>query len=301
MRPGAAADDAWIMVEDEFLSTAQIFTRHIHEAEYARLKKLVRERGKGTLAAIVRPTDGWTTQNTGSRSQSELREMEKGMRESIVGVVEAETDGQNDDEDEYLHDPQLAGLMASQAVGLDLTGFGKAKANTRAAAGFAKSPLKMKWRVLQAERNSGLSKSCEREEQSEEEAAAEEEEGIETDDGDLNAMPCRKDELKRVRPSPSNTRLAGGERKSESNVSTHIFKPFAKSTVTLDPAKEKRWNPSMESPSPQVKCPTFSPKVWETGMSDQLFKRRTTRDTKGRNEETKQKALPTIDVPTFII
>jgi len=225
--------------------------------------------------------------------------MEKRMRESIVGFVEAETDGQNDDEDEYMHDPQLAGFMASQAVGLDLTGFGKAKANTRAAAGFAKSPRKMKWRVLQAERNSGLLKLCEREEQSEEEAA--DEEGMETDDGDLNAMPRRRDKWKRVWPSPSNTRLAGGERKSESNVSTRIFKPFAKSTVTLNPAKENRWNPSVESPPSQVKCPTFSPEVWETGMSDQLFKRRTTRDNKGRNEETKQKAPPTIDVPTFII
>ncbi|KAF2189572.1 hypothetical protein K469DRAFT_736879 [Zopfia rhizophila CBS 207.26] len=32
-------DDEWMMVEDEFLQTAKLFTRHLHLAEYERLKK----------------------------------------------------------------------------------------------------------------------------------------------------------------------------------------------------------------------------------------------------------------------
>lgn len=32
------ADHSWIMVEDEFLATARLFTRHLHEAEYRRLQ-----------------------------------------------------------------------------------------------------------------------------------------------------------------------------------------------------------------------------------------------------------------------
>lgn len=34
-------DDEWMMVEDEFLQTAKLFTRHLHLAEYERLKKKI--------------------------------------------------------------------------------------------------------------------------------------------------------------------------------------------------------------------------------------------------------------------
>ncbi|KAF2120517.1 hypothetical protein BDV96DRAFT_565010 [Lophiotrema nucula] len=37
-------DDEWMMVEDEFLQTAKLFTRHLHLAEYERLKKNIEEK-----------------------------------------------------------------------------------------------------------------------------------------------------------------------------------------------------------------------------------------------------------------
>ncbi|KAF2804847.1 uncharacterized protein BDZ99DRAFT_502294 [Mytilinidion resinicola] len=40
MKEGIGADDDWMMVEDEFLATATLFTKHLHQAEYARLRKL---------------------------------------------------------------------------------------------------------------------------------------------------------------------------------------------------------------------------------------------------------------------
>ncbi|KAF2495844.1 hypothetical protein BU16DRAFT_526396 [Lophium mytilinum] len=40
MKEGVGADDDWMMVEDEFLATATLFTKHLHQAEYARLRKL---------------------------------------------------------------------------------------------------------------------------------------------------------------------------------------------------------------------------------------------------------------------
>jgi hypothetical protein len=43
MKEGIGADDDWMMVEDEFLSTATLFTRHLHHAEYVRLRKLQAE------------------------------------------------------------------------------------------------------------------------------------------------------------------------------------------------------------------------------------------------------------------
>ena len=42
MHPGLNADDIYVMVEDEFLATAQLYTQHLHQAEYQRLKALAR-------------------------------------------------------------------------------------------------------------------------------------------------------------------------------------------------------------------------------------------------------------------
>lgn len=38
-QPGLDGDDIYVMVEDEFLATAQTFTQHLHQAEYHRLRK----------------------------------------------------------------------------------------------------------------------------------------------------------------------------------------------------------------------------------------------------------------------
>lgn len=44
MNSGLERDDGWRMVEDEFLETAQSFTRHLHHAEYKRVVKEAHER-----------------------------------------------------------------------------------------------------------------------------------------------------------------------------------------------------------------------------------------------------------------
>jgi hypothetical protein len=46
-------DDEWMMVEDEFLETAKLFTRHLHIAEYEKLKEMIEEKKKS--ADIARP------------------------------------------------------------------------------------------------------------------------------------------------------------------------------------------------------------------------------------------------------
>lgn len=46
-------DDEWMMVEDEFLETAKLFTRHLHIAEYDRLKEVIE--AKKREAEITRP------------------------------------------------------------------------------------------------------------------------------------------------------------------------------------------------------------------------------------------------------
>lgn len=54
MREGFSHDDIWMMVEDEFYSTAKLYTSHLHRAEYQRLKKLAVEREAKTT---LRPVD----------------------------------------------------------------------------------------------------------------------------------------------------------------------------------------------------------------------------------------------------
>ena len=46
-------DDEWMMVEDEFLETAKLFTRHLHIAEYDRLKESIEAKKKE--AEVARP------------------------------------------------------------------------------------------------------------------------------------------------------------------------------------------------------------------------------------------------------
>lgn len=137
MQEGYNADDIYMMVEDEFLSTAKLYTQHIHHAEYVRLKKLARSRGADVLQSISRPVDGRTEQSNGLKMKLESERRAKKIKDGMSGLGEEDESS----EDEYMHDPQLAGLMTrEERKGKDLSGIMKAKSNTRAAAGFDQSP-----------------------------------------------------------------------------------------------------------------------------------------------------------------
>lgn len=149
MRPGFAADDIFMMVEDEFYSTAQLYTGHIHHAEYTRLKKLHRSRGQETLAGLGRGTDGKTEQSKALRMKMESLELAKKQKQTLRKLRADEASGSDEAdgseaEDEYMQDPTLSGLMkASQmAPSQDLSGLVNPKANTRAAASYSQSPYK---------------------------------------------------------------------------------------------------------------------------------------------------------------
>ncbi|KAI7100523.1 hypothetical protein KC352_g37981, partial [Hortaea werneckii] len=146
MCEGYAGDDIWIMVEDELYSTAQMFTQHIHHAAYVELKKKAKARGKDTLQSIARPTDGRTEQSAEVRLRKEREERDRKVQRLYEERQTKESD--EEEEDDYMHDPLLSGLMAgSQRVGQQLTTMPKVKSNTRAAAGFTKSPQKPRpWR-----------------------------------------------------------------------------------------------------------------------------------------------------------
>lgn len=139
MHAGFHADDIWMMVEDEFLTTAQKFTQHIHRAEYDRLRRLARSRGDRTLRSIERGTDGKTAPSTSLKMKLEADGRAKKIKDEMSRAMGDESE----EEDAYMMDANLAGLMGgSQALGRDLRGMAKAQSNTRAAAGFVRSPRK---------------------------------------------------------------------------------------------------------------------------------------------------------------
>lgn len=134
MKEGVDADDAWVMVEDEFLETANLFTQHLHRAEYQRLKELVRTQNESVMRNIMRPV----ASNTKVVGETAKRMEADAKSSSQRKVLQAITKGEADTP--WMQDPRLAGLMnrppASSALLASRTG---AKANTRAAAGFAKA------------------------------------------------------------------------------------------------------------------------------------------------------------------
>lgn len=136
MREGYAADDIWRMVEDEFLSTAKLYTQHLHHAEYVRLKRLARSRGDAALQAIARPTDGRTAQSLGAKRQHEADAHTRKIKHGLSRIA-GQLDSDDEDDEPWMFDAQLAGLMGNgRPSGEVLTGVAKAKSNTRAAAGF---------------------------------------------------------------------------------------------------------------------------------------------------------------------
>jgi hypothetical protein len=131
MREGYGADDAWMMVEDEFAATAQLYTQHLHHAAYAEQKRRAQARGQKVLRTLGRPTDG-RTERDGMAVEREERAM------SIKKAL-----GLDKEEEGDLTDPLLGALMNDpRRMGRALEGVGKMKSKSRAANGFLRSPEK---------------------------------------------------------------------------------------------------------------------------------------------------------------
>lgn len=197
MREGFAADDVWRMVEDEFLSTAKLYTQHLHHAEYVRLKKLAKSRGHAAVQSIARATDGRTAQSTATKLRLEADANARRIKTGIRAV--SNQDSSSEEDEPWMHDPQLAGLMANErASGELLTGVAKAKANTRAAAGFSQDMRRPKGNssYLNAKseaREVKYPKVIERTGKRQDDYDQEDEDEVEDED-DLDSAPRRKKE-----------------------------------------------------------------------------------------------------------
>ena len=134
MREGYGADDAWVMVEDEFFATAQLYTQHLHHAAYAEQKRRAQARGEKVLRTLGRPTDGRTERDA---MVVEREERAKSIHKAL-GLDKEDDEGD-------LTDPLLGALMNDhRRMGRALEGVGKVRSKSRAANGFLRSPEKAK-------------------------------------------------------------------------------------------------------------------------------------------------------------
>jgi hypothetical protein len=305
MREGYTADDAWMMVEDEFVDTARMFTAPIHRSEYERLKRLSKSRGAETLEAIARSTDGRTAQSVSTKLKREAEGHRTKFHDGMKNILRDESEGEDD---EYMQDPQLAGLMTgSQPITQELTGTAKVRSNTRAAAGFSKSPRKDRWKDKLPVRSTPKTKPA---------PAAHSGEDTETEDSDDLDAPPRRTKAATPKPEGSSSTRGDGN-PAKSNGTSGIFKQFAKPTdqseiKPRDNVQERsmprnsaeRTNHSLatqSSRSSSIKTSGFISlrKDYEPGIFG-FLPRRKARE-KQEQEEKIKKGNAAIDVPTFII
>jgi hypothetical protein len=87
-------DDEWMMVEDELLQTAKSFTRHLHLAEYERLKQDLQ-----TRKVVVRPVIANAKPSEEGKLRMRIEAQRKAQRKALEEVAEATSEESGDDLD----------------------------------------------------------------------------------------------------------------------------------------------------------------------------------------------------------
>ncbi|KAJ4367616.1 hypothetical protein N0V83_007201 [Neocucurbitaria cava] len=97
-------DDEWMMVEDELLETAKSFTRHLHIAEYERLKEKIEEKKKE--AEVARPVVANAKLSIEGAMKEKAKVQEKKQRKAIRDVFASQNDEDATDEPTSMRPPE---------------------------------------------------------------------------------------------------------------------------------------------------------------------------------------------------
>lgn len=130
MKEGFDQDDMWVMVEDEFLETAKQFTRHLHHAEYQRLKRLAKEKKAGRAEDIARPVVGQATMSVAEQKRVESEKLEREQRRALRAAAGKDEDSDEWEDQTWASNPRLAGLM-SRKESTNLTKLMDSQSQTR--------------------------------------------------------------------------------------------------------------------------------------------------------------------------
>ncbi|KAL4742745.1 hypothetical protein BDV11DRAFT_166905 [Aspergillus similis] len=144
IREGLDKDDIYIMVEDEFYTVAQTFTRHLHYAEYVRRKKEAKVRNADTIADIARPTSGVTPMSVELKKRYAADELEARQRDGLDAVLGKQLPRDEDAGDDPEMEVSWAGtrlqdFMLRPKKVRSLARLQKPRSSTRAAAEFSQS------------------------------------------------------------------------------------------------------------------------------------------------------------------
>lgn len=88
-------DDEWMMVEDEFLETAKLFTQHLHIAEYDRLKATIE--AKKREAEVARHVVAGAKRSADGEMKERARVQENRQKKAIRDVFASQGDLSEDD------------------------------------------------------------------------------------------------------------------------------------------------------------------------------------------------------------
>jgi hypothetical protein len=108
-------DDEWMMVEDEFLETAKLFTRHLHIAEYEKLKATIEEKKK-EAAEVSRPVVANAKRSTSGEMKERTRVQELKQKKAIRDVFASQEDDDGEKEGLSSRANLASSFMASRHV-----------------------------------------------------------------------------------------------------------------------------------------------------------------------------------------
>jgi hypothetical protein len=103
-------DDEWMMVEDEFLETAKLFTRHLHIAEYDKLKERIEAKKREQVQA-ARPVVAGGKLSVKGTMKKKAAVQAKRQHKAIRDVFASQ-----DDEDEEDDTPTTAKLASASRM-----------------------------------------------------------------------------------------------------------------------------------------------------------------------------------------
>jgi hypothetical protein len=105
-------DDEWMMVEDEFLETAKLFTRHLHIAEYDKLKERIEAKKKEQVQAVKPVVAGGklsVEETMKKKAEVQAKRQHKAIRDVFAS---------QDDEDEAENAPTTTKLAGSSRTAI---------------------------------------------------------------------------------------------------------------------------------------------------------------------------------------
>ena len=314
MREGFDNDDIYVMVEDEFLATASMFTRHLHEAEYARRKKQARMKNATAVSGIARPTDAKSEMSV-ERKMNTKAKIAWTKQKTALDQIKNDTgssavDGYVEDEDDDADDPwigtQLQALMTSPRKSRSLVGPQGVKSTTRAALGYSgasshAAPRATSQTVIQEDRHTSSRHA--------EQSITIDEDTSSGDDDDLG-IP-RKPKTVKAETSPSSVvpgsrnalyESPKSSRKKSPETSNEVTKPASSRPAARANAKpsytsrmDKFFDDSDDSPGPKVKPESPLPKRGVPKRSAPVSSR-----DRLRQQEQKSRKDRLNQVPTFL-